>query len=218
MKNLVAETGGLSLFVNDPREALAAVDAVTRFAYLLGYSPAHGTRDGRFRELKVKVKRPDVTVLVRGGYYDEDVIVPTDRAAFVAHQRIASVGSARDEVRDLSVSLKVSRAKSANRAVPADVIVEMKIDPARIGLTAAGGRRTGALEFRVYCGDSKENIVGQTQGVMRLSLTDASYTRYVREGVLYTARVPVKAKPRTVKVVIYDPASDLAGSMVAPVR
>jgi hypothetical protein len=30
--------------------------------------------------------------------------------------------------------------------------------------------------------------------------------------------VPVKAKPKTVKVVIYDPASDLAGSMVAPVR
>ena len=218
MKNLAAETGGLSSVANYPREALAAVDEVTRFAYLLGYYPGHSTRDGRFRELKVKVSRPNVTVLVRGGYYDEDVIVPTDRAAFLAHQRVSSAGHTRDVVRDLSVSLKASQAKSANKTVPGDVMVEMKIDPARIGLTVADGRHTGAIEFRVYCGDSKEKIVGQTQGVMRLSFTEASYARYVREGIRYAARVPVTATPKTVKVVIYDPASDLAGSMVAPVR
>jgi VWFA-related protein len=218
MKNLAAETGGLSSVANYPREALAAVDEVTRFEYLLGYYPANAARDGRFREVKVKVNRPYVTVLVRGGYYDEDVIVPADRAAFVAHQRISSAGTTRDVVRDLSVSLKVSQAKSSNKAVPGDVMVEMRINPSRIGLTAADGRRTGAIEFRVYCGDSREKIVGQTQGVMRLSLTEASYARYVREGIPYTARVPVKATPKTVKVVIYDPASDLAGSMVAPVR
>jgi VWFA-related protein len=218
MKNLAAETGGLSSVANYPREALAAVDEVTRFEYLLGYYPAIAARDGRFRGVKVKVNRPDVTVLVRGGYYDEDVIVPADRAAFVAHQRISSAGKTRDVVRDLSVSLKVSQAKSSNKAVPGDVMVEMRINPARIGLTPADERRTGAIEFRVYCGDSREKIVGQTQGVIRLSLTEASYARYVREGIPYTARVPVKAKAKTVKVVIYDPASDLAGSMVAPVR
>ena len=144
MKNLAAETGGLSSVANYPREALAAVDAVTRFEYLLGYYPTTVARDGRFREVKVKVNRPDVTVLVRGGYYDEDVIVPADRAAFVAHQRISSAGKTRDVVRDLSVSLKVSQAKSANKAVPGDVMVEMRIDPARIGLD----RPTGGASAR----------------------------------------------------------------------
>jgi hypothetical protein len=166
----------------------------------------------------VKVNRPDVTVLVRGGYYDEDVIVPADRAAFMTHQRIASVGSTRDLVRDLSVSLKVSQAKSAGKAVPGDVMVEMRIDPARIEFAQIDGRRVAAVEFRVYCGDGKEKIVGQTQGVARLNLTEATYAKYLREGIPHTARVPVKATPKTVKVVIYDPASDLAGSMVAPVR
>jgi hypothetical protein len=218
MKNLAAETGGLSSVAKPPREALAAVDEVTRFEYLLGYYPASTARDGKFRDVKVKVNRPGVTVLVRNGYYDEDVIIPGDRAAFMAHQRISSVGTTRDLVRDLSVSLKVSQAKSANPAVPGDVIVEMKIDPSRIAFAQVDGRRVAAVEFRVYCGDGKEKIVGQTQGVMRLNLTEASYAKYSRDGIPYAARVQVKAKPKTVKVIIYDPAADLAGSAVAPVK
>jgi VWFA-related protein len=218
MKNLAAETGGLSTVAKYPREALAAVDEVTRFEYLLGYYPASTARDGKFRDVKVKVNRPGVTVLVRNGYYDEDVIIPGDRAAFMAHQRISSVGSTRDLVRDLSVSLKVSQAKSPNKAVQGDVIAEMRIDPSRIAFAEVDGRRVAAVEFRAYCGDGKERSVGQTQGVMRLSLTEASYAKYSRDGIPYTARIQVNAKPKTVKVIIYDPAADLAGSMVASLR
>ena len=217
MKNLAAETGGLASVAKYPREALAAVDEVTRFEYLLGYYPASTARDGKFRDVKVKVNRPGVTVLVRNGYYDEDVIIPGDRAAFMAHQRISSVGNTRDLVRDLSVSLKVSQAKSANKVVQADVIAELKIDPSRIAFAQVDGRRAAAVEFRIYCGDGKEKIVGQTQGVMRLNLTEASYAKYSRDGIPYTARIQVTAKPKTVKVIVYDPASDLAGSAVASV-
>ena len=218
MKNLAAETGGLSSVAKYPREALAAVDEVTRFEYLLGYYPANTARDGKFRDVKVTVNRPGVTVLVRNGYYDEDVVIPGDRAAFMAHQRISSVGNTRDLVRDLSVSLKVSQAKSPNKAVQGDVIAEMKIDPSRIAFAQIDGRRVAAVEFRVYCGDGRERIVGQAQGVMRLNLTEASYAKYSRDGIPYTARIQVKSKPKTVKVIIYDPAADLAGSMVASVK
>jgi VWFA-related protein len=218
MKNLAVETGGLSSLAKYPREALAAVDEVTRFEYLLGYYPADAKRDGKFREVKVRVNRPDVTVLVRGGYYDEDVIIPADRAAFVAHQRVTSAGTTRDVVRDLSVSLKVSQAKSPSETVPGDAVVEMRLDPSRLGFVVVEGRRTGAVEFHVYCGDRKERIVGEWQGTMRLSLTASSYAKYLREGIPYTVRVPVKAKPKIVKVIVYDPESDLSGSMVAHLK
>ena len=141
MKNLAAETGGLSAVAKYPREALAAVDEVTRFEYLLGYYPASTARDGKFRDVKVKVNRPGVTVLVRNGYYDEDVIIPGDRAAFMAHQRISLVGTTRDLVRDLSVSLMDAQAKSPNKVVQADVIAELKIDPSRIAFAQVDGRR-----------------------------------------------------------------------------
>jgi VWFA-related protein len=218
MKNIAAESGGTASITKYPREALAAIDEVTRFEYLLGYYPTTSVRDGKFRDVKVRVNRPDVRVLVRGGYYDEDVIVPGDRAAFITHQRIASVGKNRDLVLDVPVTLKVSQAKSPSKATPGDVLVDMRIDPGRIGFEMAGGRHVGTLEFRVYCGDAKEKIVGELLGTMKLNLTDASYTWYAREGIPYTARVPVKAAPKLVKVIVYDPASDLAGSAVAQVK
>jgi hypothetical protein len=218
MKNLADESGGTSYITKYPREAMARVDEATRFEYLLGYYPANTARDGKFRDVKVKVNRPGVTVLVRNGYYDEDVIIPGDRAAFMAHQRMSSVGNTRDLVRDLSLSLKASQVKSPNKALPGDVIVELRIDPARIAFAEVDGRRVAAVEFRVYCGDAREKVVGQTQGVMRLNLTEASYAKYAQDGIPYTARIQVSARPRTVKAIVYDPAADLAGSMVAPVK
>jgi hypothetical protein len=218
MKNLAAETGGTASMTRYPHEALKAVDDATRFEYLLGYYPATSNRDGKFRDVTVRVNRPDVRVIVRGGYYDEDVVVPGDRAAFLAHQRLASAGANRDLVKDIAVSLKISQAKSADKKVQEDVLVGIRIDPARLVLDLQNGRRVGTLEFRVYCGDGKEKLVGQLHGTMTLNLTVGSYQRYTREGIPYTARVPVTAAPKTVKVVVYDPASDLTGSAVTRVK
>jgi len=94
----------------------------------------------------------------------------------------------------------------------------MRIDPARVVFELLDERHVGALEFRIYCGDGKKKIIGELLGTMRLNLSEASYKRYAREGLPYTARVPVKTAPKTVKVIVYDPASDLAGSAVAAVR
>jgi hypothetical protein len=218
LKNLAAESGGLASVTGFPRDALARVDEATRFEYLLGYYPTSSARDGTFRSVKVRVNRPDVTVLVRGGYYDEDVIIPGDRAAFLAHQRIAAVGNTRDLVKDLAVSIKVSRAKSATRTAQGDVRVDMRIDPARVVFERLEGRNLATLLFRIYCGDAKEKTVGELHGTMDLKLTDPGVKHYAREGIPYTARVAVKAAPKTVKVIVYDPASDLAGSAVARIR
>jgi VWFA-related protein len=218
MKNIAAESGGTSSITKYPRDALAAIDEITRFEYLLGYYPTSSARDGKFRDVKVRVNRADVRVLVRGGYFDEDVIIPGDRAAFLAHQRIASVGKNRDLIVDLPVTLKVARAKATAGAAQGDVMVDMRIDLARVVFELLDGRHVGSLEFRIYCGDPKEKTVGELLGTMRLNLSEASYTRYARDGIPYTARVPVKAAPKTVKVIVYDPASDLAGSAVAQVK
>src|SRR5262249_20873729 len=37
--------------------------------YVLGYSSTNGSRDGKFRRIKVRVNRPDVKVEYRSGYY-----------------------------------------------------------------------------------------------------------------------------------------------------
>ena len=214
LKNLAENTGGVASLTRYPAEAIASIDDFTRFEYLLGYYPTHDPRDGKYRKIEVKVNRPGVTVLVRGGYFANDEVIPSDPVAFVTHRRVADVGAYRDNVRDLKLTLNISRAKSAGRNMPGDVLVNLKIDPARIGFDAADGRRVAKLEVRVYCGDSHEQIVGEVASTITLNLTDDSYRRYARSGIPYAVRIPVKAAPRYVKVVVYDPAADLAGSTV----
>jgi hypothetical protein len=54
---------------NNLRQAFERIEGDLRNYYLLGYSPANALFDGRFRNIEVRVKRPDVTVAARKGYF-----------------------------------------------------------------------------------------------------------------------------------------------------
>jgi VWFA-related protein len=67
---LAQDTGGL-LFenTNNLRQGFDRIESDLHNYYLVGYTPANETYDGRFRAIEVKVKRPGVTVAARKGYF-----------------------------------------------------------------------------------------------------------------------------------------------------
>jgi VWFA-related protein len=68
-KALAEETGGLVLQTNDMVSGLERVADESRATYLLGYEPTNEKRDGRYRRLKVEVRRPGLQVRARAGYF-----------------------------------------------------------------------------------------------------------------------------------------------------
>jgi VWFA-related protein len=67
---LAQDTGGLVFDnTNNLRQGFERVESDLRNYYLVGYSPANDTYDGRFRTIDVKVKRPGVVVAARKGYF-----------------------------------------------------------------------------------------------------------------------------------------------------
>lgn len=69
INSLAVDTGGLVLFnINNIGRALDEVAADTNVYYVLGYQPANQKYDGKYREIEVRVKRPDVKVRARKGY------------------------------------------------------------------------------------------------------------------------------------------------------
>lgn len=76
-ESLARDTGGFTVsHTNDLESGIVRIAAESRRYYLLGYSPGNIPRDGRFRKLEVKVRRPGAVVRARRGYY-----APADPAA-----------------------------------------------------------------------------------------------------------------------------------------
>jgi hypothetical protein len=217
LQNIAEFTGGQSSVYAYADRALTRIDQLTRSGYLLGYYPSNTKWDGRYRRIAVKVNRPGVTVLFRHGYYGQQQIVPYDRRAFLTYSRIAAAGAYTGTLKDISLTLTASLVKRES-ASGSDVLAEVRIDPARVSFTPAGDRHTGQLEMAVFCGDHKRALVGEQWTKMDLNLGAETYQRVIREGLVQRVRVPVKARPRYVKIVVYDQNADVLGSAVTEIR
>ena len=66
---LADSTGGDAIVSNDMGTALRRVVQTASAFYLLGYSPKDNQLDGKFREIKVRVKQSGVQVRARNGYW-----------------------------------------------------------------------------------------------------------------------------------------------------
>ena len=53
---------------------------------------------------------------------------------------------------------------------------------------------------------------------LELDLSDATYQKFSAAGVPYTATLPAPPDIKAVKIVVYDYAADLVGSLILPIR
>lgn len=69
LHSLADQTGGKQFSNNEPAQSLREVVKNASAFYLLGYASARNPADGKFHKIAVKVKRPNVEVRARTGYY-----------------------------------------------------------------------------------------------------------------------------------------------------
>jgi len=70
LRYLSNSTGGFLIHnTNDLALGLARVSEEMRTYYLLSYQPTNQTFDGKFRQVRVELRVPQLTVRARGGYY-----------------------------------------------------------------------------------------------------------------------------------------------------
>jgi Ca-activated chloride channel family protein len=71
MDHLALETGGETFdgLKTDLPSAFKQIDAQVRSMYELGFASANPARDGTFRKLTIRVKRPGLMVRAKSGYY-----------------------------------------------------------------------------------------------------------------------------------------------------
>jgi len=80
LQTLASDTGGRAFMdTNDFGEAFAQVQRDNSLYYLLGYNSTNASKDGRFRRITVRAKKPGLRVEHRAGYYAERDFAHTNR-------------------------------------------------------------------------------------------------------------------------------------------
>src|SRR5215468_3052332 len=78
--SLAADTGGRSLMdTNDFGKIFTQIQEDTAMYYVLGYSSTNPSKDGKYRNIRVTVKIPNVRVDARRGYYADRDFQHTDK-------------------------------------------------------------------------------------------------------------------------------------------
>lgn len=214
-RTLAELTGGRSDANRFPNASVAAdhIEAASRSQYLIGYYPTNTVLDGRFRQVKVTVTRPGVSVLVRGGYYARSDDGNLDREGVVTLSRIAAAASDATEVHDLSFSATASLEADASNAVRLTV----RLDLSRLTFDQVGNRHLATVEIAAFCLDDRQRPVGELRRRVELNYSGARLVAVRDEGTDVVLSVPVTGPATSMKLVVYDYADDLIGSRNVPV-
>lgn len=160
---------------NDLVAGIRRIAAESRHYYLLGYVPGNTRRDGKFRRIEVKLRRPGLTVRARRGYF-----APGDRSA--APERTGldpDVPRALDAPSELpGVPLRATALVFEERtAGVATVLIAAEADVRRFAFEPRSGRLTDVLEFAVAASNLETGAVSRFGQSVEMSLLPETLRR-----------------------------------------
>jgi len=209
-------TGGVFTGVSMAEKALTQIDERSRSSYLLGYEPINAVLDGDFRDVRVKVNRPGLTVLFRHGYFATERPDEADVNDAIALARVESAVRLGETSKDIGLDIQ---AKSVRTGPTQEVAIDLKIDASRLVFKPTNdGRYYVSVAMGMYCVNPRNQLVGMVKGRLSATLNEATYREYLKSGIPYSLKVAVSGDPYTLKVVASDAGSGLVGTGSARVK
>jgi len=211
MKEIADRTGGRAAYnTNDLSRAVRRAIDDARVTYIVGYYPTDETQDGKFREIRVKVDRPDLDVRYRKGYFAMRPVDTSDKTR--KSEMRAAVWS---PLESTAVGL-TAKVELADGTAPDSVHVLLKIDPATIAFTKEGDRWKAELDVvyvqKVERGKPADGIADK----MSLALTDATYAEVAKNGLVRERTFARQSGATALRIVVRDADTGSTGSITIP--
>lgn len=211
-RDVVEKTGGHYTSLDYADRALATVDAVSRSAYLLGFTPVAAARDGRYRSVRVVVNRPDVDVKFRHGFYLEAEADPVQLKSAIIRTRVDAALAYDGKAADLAVTVAAEPVAFDGGK---DLLrVTVNVDVSALAFTEDERGTRGEIELQVHCGDRRESVVGSHRERIELRPSAETLAEWRKSGYRHTVLVRTKGATAHVKAVVYDYEADRIGSGV----
>lgn len=200
-------TGGMYLPSSDLNESLDRIDVRTSNFYSLGYSPSH-TGDRQYHHIKVRVRRPGVSVANRVGYYD---LSSDDRLEEMLRARMTF----ERDTGKLPVHMEIGSARRTERSMVVSVQAALPMD--KVTLLQRDDHYVGRIHVYLSVFDQNGRNVGfhhQTQEVTRSSALQAKSAETFR----YNMNVRLQKGEFTVAMTLRDELSNELGSVIQKVH
>jgi hypothetical protein len=200
LRSLADQTGGFALLnTNDFRGGFDRIQRDNSTYYLIGYYSSNERRDGRYRKLTVRVKRPGLQVRARRGYVAPKgkENKPANDKSGLSAELSAAIGS---PVPEPGLPLAVTAAPFKGVAPNASVLVTIELGAHDLPFTQQNATFHNALEVTTVAIDQKGNVHGAPPSTVQLNLSDQTRSAVVGRGLRMLQRLPLAPGSYTLRV------------------
>jgi VWFA-related protein len=207
LTTIAEDTGGRAFFdSNTFGQVFDRVVNDTSAYYVLGYSSTNPARDGRFRRIRVRLKRPDLKLEYRSGYYaprDFAHSTKDDREEQLQDQLASDLSAT-----DLSAYVSTAYFRLADNRyfVPLSVVVPGY----QLPITKTTDKNKATIDVLGLVRDEQRRPVGRIRDTVRLSTDAADDIR--KKTVQYETGFEMPPGKYRVKVVVRENQDGAFGS------
>ena len=196
------DTGGHFIKnTNDIADGLKRIDDEIRARYTLAYRSTDQNFDGRFRKVKIEVRRPSVNVVMRPGYY---AIPPTQVVPFSPEERklLANFSTyLADSTLPISVELSPFRAQQGLYIVP----LSFEIPPRSVTFDPKAGKQRMQLDVvGVVKNEGQDRVLSRLGGTFAVELTPQQYESILNDSIFYRQDIELSAGTYTIELIVKD--------------
>lgn len=200
------DTGGHFIKnTNDISDGLGRIDDEIRSRYTLAYRSTDPDFDGRFRKVKIEVRRPGVNVVARPGYF---AIPPTQVVPFSPEERklLASFSSAAaHSTLPLSLELNPFRFQQGLYIVP----LSFEIPPESVTFEQKAGKQRLQLDvLGLVRNKGEDKVLSRLGGTFDVELSAEQYQSIVQDKIFYRQDMELAAGEYTIDLIVKDRSSE----------
>jgi VWFA-related protein len=211
MQMLAQGTGGVALYnTNDLGGAIRRAIDDSSLTYELTYYPTNEKWDGRFREIKVEVKRSGVHLRYRKGYFAAPSLPSTPES-----QAKLMTAAAKDPFQTTQLGLNV-QISTMDAPGPRQVKVEVRVDPDQMRFALNAGKWDDNVEIAWVELDSQGNDVGHSAKTLTLNYPDEQHDKVLREGLVFKSTIQIVDTCVELRLVARDGGTGAIGSLNIP--
>ena len=215
LRSLSEETGGFAAVNrNDFGDAFSRVVKDSSAYYVLGYYPKNDRRDGRFRKIEVRVKRPGTEVRSRRGYTAPRGKAPAPPKVPASDKTSPQVREALDSPLPLpSLTLSVFAAPFKGTAPNTAVAVTVEAAGNDFGFDEKDGKLLTDYEVSTIAIDQQGKIRGGDRSVVNFALKPENRQRFAQTGVRVSTRLQLPPGRYQLRVAARESGTGRVGSV-----